>query len=111
MVNALRFQLDGGTTALFEVEEDPSHLERVGRLSDGVVEAGQRFGDALASVRGAAKAALEALITLSPHGLDLEFGVKLTAESGALIAKTAGEGHFVVKVSWEPADPAMTQLG
>ena len=109
MNDALSFQLEDGSTALFEVDEDTSRLERVGRVTDGVVEASQRLGDALANVRGAAKAALEALMTLSPQGLELEFGVKLTAESGALIAKTAAEGHFVVKVSWSPADAADTE--
>jgi hypothetical protein len=104
----LRFQLDDGATALFELAEDPSGVQRVSRTTDGVIEASQRLGEALQTVRSAAKAALEALKTLSPAGLELEFGVKLTAESGALIARTAAEGHFVVKVSWAPDDEVKT---
>jgi hypothetical protein len=103
---AVRFRLDDGSTALFEVSEDASGVERASRATDGVVEATRRLEEALESVRGAAKASLQALATLSPSGLELEFGVKLTAEAGALIAKTAGEGHFVVKVSWAPEDTA-----
>jgi hypothetical protein len=34
--------------------------------------------------------------------VEIEFGVKLTAEAGALIAKSAVEGHLVVKLSWSP---------
>ena len=34
--------------------------------------------------------------------MEIEFGVKLTAEAGALIAKSAVEGHLVVKLSWSP---------
>jgi hypothetical protein len=32
----------------------------------------------------------------------LEFGVKLAGEAGAIIAKTAAEGHFIVKLTWVP---------
>lgn len=104
MSEILQFRLDDGSTALFEVSDEASGVQRVSRSTDGVIEASRRLGDALESVRRAAKASLEALMTLSPNGLDLEFGVKLTAESGALIARTAAEGHFVVKVSWAPKD-------
>jgi hypothetical protein len=109
MSEAVQFRLDDGSTALFEVNEDASGVERVSRATDGIVEATRRLEDALEGVRGAAKASLQALKTLSPQGLELEFGVKLTAEAGALIARTAGEGHFVVKVSWAPE--VIAQIG
>ena len=37
-----------------------------------------------------------------PDAVELEFGVKLTAETGAIIAKGAAEGHLVVRLSWTP---------
>ncbi|MBV9162665.1 MAG: hypothetical protein JO281_14200 [Pseudonocardiales bacterium] len=36
--------------------------------------------------------------TLSPGRIELEFGVKLAGAAGAIIAKTAAEGHFTVKL-------------
>lgn len=111
MTETLQFQLDDGSTALFEVQEASSGVHRVGRSGDGLIEASSRLGDALQTVRGAAQSALDALKTLSPTTLELEFGVKLTAETGALIARTAGEGHFVVKVSWTPDEAAKGRTG
>lgn len=40
--------------------------------------------------------------SLRPDSVEIEFGVKLTAEAGALIAKSSVEGHLVVKLSWSP---------
>jgi hypothetical protein len=104
MTQAVRFRLPNGSSVLFEVDEDAPGLERVSRGSDGVAEASRRLGESLDSVRNAAQAALDALKSLSPQKLELEFGVKLTAEAGALIAKTAAEGHFVVTVTWQSDD-------
>jgi hypothetical protein len=42
---------------------------------------------------------------LSPDGVEIEFGVKLAGEAGAIIAKTSGEGHFTVKLSWTAKAP------
>ena len=35
-----------------------------------------------------------------PDEVEIEFGVKLNAEAGALIARTGTEGHFQVTVRW-----------
>jgi hypothetical protein len=37
---------------------------------------------------------------LAPDTKEVEFGIKLTAEAGALISKVAGEGHFTVRLAW-----------
>ncbi|SET06082.1 CU044_2847 family protein [Geodermatophilus poikilotrophus] len=102
MSEMVRYQLDDGSSVLVEVDEDAAGIERVSRGHDGVLEAGRRLTEALAGVRDAADASVQALRVLSPDGLELEFGVKLTCEAGAVIAKTAGEGHFTVKLSWRP---------
>jgi Trypsin-co-occurring domain 1 len=104
MTEAVRFQLEDGSTVLVEAADDDFGVERVSRATDGVVEATERLEQALGSVRDAAKASIEALRTLSPQKVELEFGVKLNAEAGASIARTAAEGHFVVKVTWAPED-------
>ena len=100
MTEVVRFNLDEGSTVLVEVDEDAFGIERVARGRDGVVEAGRRLTEALSSVRDAAQASMNVLHTLSPDGLEMEFGVKLAGEAGAIIAKTAAEGHFSVKLSW-----------
>jgi hypothetical protein len=37
--------------------------------------------------------------------LVLEFGIKLTAEAGALIARSAAEGHLTVTAKWGARSP------
>ena len=54
-------------------------------------------------MRDAAQAALDAMSKLSPETVEVEFGIKLAGEAGALIAKTSAEGHFAVKLSWSPS--------
>ncbi|MGH3826416.1 MAG: CU044_2847 family protein [Pseudonocardiaceae bacterium] len=98
----VRFELAEGSTVLVEVDEDNLGIERISRSRDGMVEAGHRLTEALGSVRDAARESMEVLRTLSPGRIELEFGVKLTGEAGAIIAKTAAEGHFTVRLTWEP---------
>jgi hypothetical protein len=99
----MRYQVGDGSSVLVEVDEDTYGVEAVSRTSDGVVEAGQRLESALASVREAAQATLDTLTKLSPKTVEVEFGIKLAGEAGALIAKTSAEGHFPVKLSWSPS--------
>ncbi|MFF0110722.1 CU044_2847 family protein [Streptomyces hirsutus] len=111
MSEVVRVEVGTDSSVLVEMDEDTFGMERVSRLSDGVREAGYRVEDALSGVRGVALAALETLKELSPEGVEVEFGIKLTAGVDALIAKSTGEGHFTVKVSWAPGripDPKAT---
>jgi hypothetical protein len=101
MSDVIRFALEDDTSVLVEVEEGAYGIERVGRGDDGVAEAGRVVSDALASVREAAREALESLRGLAPDGLEMEFGIKLSGEVGAIIAKTSTEGHFTVKMTWD----------
>jgi hypothetical protein len=102
MAEVVRFGLADGSSVLVEVDEESLGIRRVGRTSDGVIEAGRQLTDALGTVSDAARASFEVLRQLNPDRLELDFGVKLSGEAGALIAKTAAEGHFTVKVTWSP---------
>ena len=100
MTELVRFGLEDGASVLVETDDASSGLERVSRTNDGVVEAGRRLTEALASVREAARESIAVLRALSPDECELEFGVKLAGEAGAVIARTSAEGHFTVKLSW-----------
>jgi len=102
MAEVMRYQVGDDSSVLVEVDEDTYGVENVARTPKGVLEAGQRLESALASVREAARATLDALAKLSPETVEVEFGVKLAREAGALIAKTSAEGHFTVRLSWSP---------
>lgn len=103
MDTVVRYQVGDGSSVLVEVDEDTYGVEEVARTSAGVVEAGQRLESALASVRDAARATLDTLTKLSPDRVEVEFGIKLAGEAGAMIAKASAEGHFTVKLSWSPS--------
>jgi len=40
-------------------------------------------------------------LAIPPSKVELEFGLKLTGETGALIAKAGGEAALKVKLTWE----------
>ncbi|GGZ51992.1 hypothetical protein GCM10010344_17550 [Streptomyces bluensis] len=107
MVDGLvEFKTDDGAVVTVEaVDEGTGAGSRlVARGDDGAVQATRTFEGALGSVRSAAESALRVFRdgSLQPDAVEIEFGVKLTAEAGALIAKSAVEGHLVVKLSWSP---------
>ena len=63
-------------------------MQPVGRGGEAVVRAAETFEHALGGVRAAAEAALTVLRdgSLRPDAVEIEFGVKLSAEAGALMA-------------------------
>lgn len=91
-------------TVLVEADGDQPGARPVSRGGNSLVRAGQTLDEALVGIRAAAESALAVFRggALRPDAVELEFGVKLTAEAGAVIAKTAVEGHLTVKLSWTP---------
>jgi len=113
MAEIVRFAAAGGASVLVEADDDAFGVDRVSRRPDGTIEANERLDRALGSARATIKSALAALGGLGFEELVLEFGIKLTAEAGALIARSSAEGHLTVTVRWgaqsslpasEPAD-------
>ncbi|MGB8940845.1 MAG: CU044_2847 family protein [Streptomyces sp.] len=107
MSELLRWESDEGPVVVEVDAQDPG-FRSVARRSDGseIHDVEGHFGAALSSVRGAALSALQTFRTtaLDPDGIELEFGVKLSAVAGAVIAKTAAEGHLTVKLTWARRD-------
>ncbi|MFD3310289.1 CU044_2847 family protein [Streptomyces sp. NPDC058694] len=103
MDGLVEFKTDDGAVIVVEGVEDESGSRLVAR-ADGTVQAARTFEGSLEGVRAAAESALRVFRdgSLKPDTVEIEFGVKLTAEAGALIAKSAVEGHLVVKLSWSP---------
>jgi hypothetical protein len=101
MIELLRFPTGDSGVIVVEADSDDAGVQRASR--SGFVEVEKKFEDALAGVE---QAAIKALAVFRDGGLqaetvELEFGIKLNAEFGAIIAKTAAEGHLTVKVSWK----------
>ena len=108
MPQLARFQLDNGT--YFEAELDESAFS--GKVMRGgisapdiLAESNRTFQAAIGNVKAAAEAMVDGLRSLAKpaDAVSLEFGVKLTAETGAVIAKASADAHFVVKLEWKKA--------
>lgn len=102
MSELLRFDLDDGTSVLVEVADDEPGVVRAARSGEVVQAATGAFEAGLDGVREAASAALRRLrdVAEPPDEVSLEFGVRLNAEAGAVIAKAGVEGHLHVTLTW-----------
>lgn len=88
------------TTVLFEVEPDPeSGIVQVSR--DVLKSAPTTFQDALERVKPAIQAISQTLRDINhPDTIALEFGLKLTAATGVVIASASTEVTFKVTLTW-----------
>jgi Trypsin-co-occurring domain 1 len=102
MADVIRFKAAGGVPVLVEAEEDDYGVERVSRASDGVLKAAKGLEDAMGTARATILSALAAFDGLGFRELSLEFGLKLNAEAGALIAKAGAEAQLTVTAIWGP---------
>ncbi|MFI7640609.1 CU044_2847 family protein [Nonomuraea sp. NPDC049400] len=103
MSELLRWELEEGSVVVEVADEDAGGFQSASVSPDGIVyEVKDRFEDALQNVRTAAASALRTFRdkALNPDEVEIEFGVKFNAAAGAIIAKTAGEAHLKVKLTW-----------
>jgi hypothetical protein len=66
-----------------------------------VVPAGRSLETALAAVRPAVQAVIRLMHEMAPDDWEVTFGIKLSAQTGALIARGGLEGNFQVRMTWQ----------
>jgi Trypsin-co-occurring domain 1 len=105
----VEFPLEDGGSVYVEAEAPAGEVTRSMRSGDLAGEASQTLEAALASVQPAAVAIVERLRGLadSPDEIDLRFGIQLSAQFGAFVAKASGDANFSVTLRWkrEPGSP------
>ncbi|MFG2271253.1 CU044_2847 family protein [Streptomyces chartreusis] len=110
-------RLDDGSLLRVEVpapasgrpaSEDPYEPIRRPRPADDVGSAADTLRSAVDRVRPAVLDIVDSLRSMprSPDRITLEFGVKVTAEAGVVVARTGAEAHFTVGVEWDVTDSA-----
>ncbi len=95
--------LADGSSFTVEVEEPRGGaVTRSGRQADTIARAGQTFEQALDRVAPAFNVLVAKLRDAAerPDEVEIEFGLKLSTEMGAIIARTGGEANFRVSVRW-----------
>jgi len=103
LTTLLELSVKDGGSILVEVDDAGARpLTRGGRAQDAVVGAGAdldevlgRLGPVLRSIVGQVREAAD-----GPRELEVEFGVKLSAESNLIIARAGGEANFRIALKW-----------
>ena len=111
MHRLVEFPLAGGGSVVVDVDgPGVAYGETVrgdvtrGRVDEVFARTGDTFEAAFERIRPAATAAVRSLRTMAdrPQEVEIEFGIKLSAEVGAVIAHTAAEANFRVTLRWKP---------
>ncbi|MEV5102092.1 CU044_2847 family protein [Streptomyces massasporeus] len=108
MTSLARVPIEGGGTILFEAATQSPYEGPVkaGRVGDAVRDLPITLQQVLDPVRAAAAAVLDQLRQAGPDEVEVEFGVDLSGQAGAVIAKSESAVHFKVRVLWQrPESP------
>jgi Trypsin-co-occurring domain 1 len=99
----IKYPLADGNDILIEVEypgiEDVTRSHRTGMIE----EATEKFEDMLRQIKPVTAAIISTLREIgdSPDEASVEFGVKLNANSGIILASAGVEANFVFKLTWK----------
>jgi hypothetical protein len=101
MTEVVGFSMDGVGEIFAEVPDNDVGVERASRGGD-LLHSTVDVEAALDQVRQFASGVLDKFRTLPrpPDSVDLEFGLKLNASAGVVIARTEAEAHLSVKLTW-----------
>jgi hypothetical protein len=101
MRQMLRYSLPDGNSVVVDVEGEESGVARAGRAGDAIASALMSFEEAMADVRRAAEAMRQQFDGgIRPAEVEIEFGVRMSAEVGAVIAKSGAEAQLKVHLTW-----------
>ncbi len=109
----VEYAIEGGGSIVVEVDEPgaATGVEHAARLAEIPERAEQTFQEALARVKPAAIVALATVRELAdpPDELAIEFGVKLTAKAGAVIAAAGADANFTLTMTWRRNVPGQAR--
>ena len=96
-------RLSSGGQVLVEVTGDGGVVRTGPKAAHAASAAVNSMADVLGEVRDAADDAVRTLRTMSaqPARIELAFGIKITGEATAVVAKAGAEAQFHVTVVWE----------
>ncbi len=106
MAELVQFPLKGGGFLVVEAGPAENSANKVMRGSPAaatIATASDTFESALEKVRDAAESLLHELRQLAqpPDEVAVEFGVKMNAEAGAIIARASAEANFKINLTWK----------
>lgn len=105
MANIVQFKLETApnvfTDVAVEVRDAAVGQQQIGRAGDVVEQATMTFNQVLGQLTSLSSSLMNALREVAPDKVDVEFGVKLSATSGVIVASGTGEAAFKITLKWE----------
>lgn len=104
MKHLVEFPLEDGTTILVEVDDpETGSVIRSGRVGDAVTKSQKTFEEAMDKVKPAASAIIAKIRSLhdTPDEVEVEFGLKMSADAGAFVASAGIEANYKVTLKWK----------
>ena len=102
----IEYPLEGGGALLVQSADygaGQSDLGLATPVQESVKRARESLESALGQVTPALKSVADRLRDLSPDELTVEFGLTLTAEAGAIVARGRTDVHFTITLAWSKA--------
>ncbi|WP_062518393.1 CU044_2847 family protein [Demequina gelatinilytica] len=100
----LSFTSDDGAAVLVETAEEASAgpVMRGGRATAAVVEATESLEAVVGRIGPVVKSIVDGIRTAAgtPDEVEVEFAVRLSADSNLVIAKAGGEANFRIALRW-----------
>jgi Trypsin-co-occurring domain 1 len=109
MSRLVTFQLDAGGSFVAEVDdriEADKTMRGLRSPAELIQEPAKTFEAAIQHARRAAESLVDQFRSLSskPDEVSVEFGVKLSSETGAIIAKASADANFSITLTWKRAE-------
>lgn len=105
MTYVLDVPMNNGGRLLAEADKtdlpDDLQLASPSRTDGVVTRAKETLEHSLDQLKPALTALSDRLKAVGPDEFDVEFGLKLAAETGVVVAKGTSEVHFTVTLSWK----------
>lgn len=102
MPTYFEYTMEDGSTLMVEGDAQGKGIIKASRGGVDVVQAGQRFNEALASVRGSLRALVAEMDALQVEAAEVRFGLKAVGEAGVFaVGKVGGEINYEVVLKWK----------
>ncbi|MEB3180124.1 MAG: CU044_2847 family protein [Nostocaceae cyanobacterium] len=103
MKRIVEFPLENGDSILVEVDEELPEDDRIGLRDEIVQKAHQTFESALDKIKPVANVILTKVRNLNQPAdeVEVKFGIKISAELGAIIAAGNGEVNYEITLKWK----------
>jgi hypothetical protein len=94
--------LQAGGTVLLEIDDTPASAVMRGGPQQVIEHAAGSFEEALARIKPVAEGVIKqfADVVHGTNSVKLKFGIKFTAQAGAIIAAVGSEANFEIEVQW-----------